>query len=100
MGSGPQWEQYKRMKNMGDFASESVVSRDDKLNPGGGGCIWEPGQPESSAVCTPINGGHDMISSATNSRGQFDFKGPKQAAAPAAAGAPVTAGKASKRFIG
>jgi hypothetical protein len=61
MGSGPEWEKYKSLKDMGDYISESVVKSDDKLNPGGGGCIWEPGQAESTAVCTPINGGHEMF---------------------------------------
>jgi hypothetical protein len=66
-----------RTKGMGDFVSEGIVHRDDQLNPGGGGCIWEVGQPESSAVCTPINGGHNMTPSTTNARGQFDYKAPK-----------------------
>ncbi|KAF2665381.1 hypothetical protein BT63DRAFT_63268 [Microthyrium microscopicum] len=74
VGSGATWEAYKAIKNLGDFVSESVVTNDDKLNPGGGGCIWEPGQAESTAVCTPINGGHDMVKSPTNARGQFDVK--------------------------
>jgi hypothetical protein len=82
MGSGPDWEAYQKVKGFGDYTSEFVVHRDDQLNPGGGGCIWEVGQPESSAVCTPVNGGHEMIKSGTNARGQFDYK-PK--AAPAAA---------------
>ncbi len=90
MGSGPQWDAYKRVKGMGDYVHESVVKSDDKLNPGGGGCIWEPGQPESSAICTPLNGGHDMIPSNTNARGQYDYKPPKE----------NTEMKAIKRFIG
>jgi hypothetical protein len=81
VGSGPAWEAYKAVKGMGDFASESVVTRDDKLNPGGGGCIWEPGKDESTAVCTPINGGHEMVNTPTNARGQFDYKSPKAAPA-------------------
>jgi hypothetical protein len=63
------------------------VKNDDKLNPGGGGCIWEPGQAESTAVCTPINGGHDMIKSPTNGRGQFDYKGQRPPVAVAPKGA-------------
>lgn len=93
MGSGSQWEAYKMVKGMGDYTSESVVKSDDKLNPGGGGCIWEPGQAESTAVCTPINGGHGMIPSLTNGRGQFDYKGKK----PAGSVAPKSAA-VSKRF--
>jgi len=77
IGSGFQWEAYLAVKNMGDAVSESVVKSDSKLNPGGGGCIWEPGQDPSKGVCTPINGGHDMVKSGTNSRGQFDYKGAK-----------------------
>jgi hypothetical protein len=91
MGSGPMWEAYKVIKGLGDFTSESVVHRDDQLNPGGGGCIWESGQPESTKVCTPINGGHDMISSSTNARGQFDYNKPKQAS---------NGSKTPKLFIG
>jgi hypothetical protein len=90
IGSGPSWEAYKVIKGFGDFTSESVVTRDDKLNPGGGGCIWEPGQAESTAVCTPINGGHSMIPSATNARGQFDYKLSNQT---------IQGGKVTKRFF-
>jgi len=97
MGSGPDWEAYKRMKGFGDYASESVVMRDDKLNPGGGGCIWEPGQAESTAVCTPINGGHEMLKTSTNGRGQFDYKMPSPAAPPKAAAVPPKA--PAKRFV-
>jgi len=89
MGSGPEWQRYLQVKNMGDYVSESVVKSDDKLNPGGGGCIWEPGQPKESGICTPINGGHDMIPSLTNARGQFDPKGPKAAAAAPASAKPM-----------
>lgn len=81
-GSGPQWEAYKRLKAMSDAASEGVIMRDRKVNPGGGGCIWEPGQPESSAICTPINGGHDFVPTNTNARGQYDYKSKNKAAVP------------------
>jgi hypothetical protein len=91
MGSGVMWEAYKMIKGIGDYTSESVVHRDDQLNPGGGGCIWEPGQSESTAVCTPINGGHAMIPSATNARGQFDYKLANQTS---------KGGKSMRRFIG
>jgi hypothetical protein len=63
---------------MADKASEGVLNRDDKVNPGGGGCLWEPGADPSTAVCTPRNGGHDMVSTSTNAYGQFDLK-PNQA---------------------
>jgi hypothetical protein len=77
-GSGAQWQAYKTMKGMADTLHESVVNADDARNPGGGGCRWEPGSDPSTAVCTPRNGGHDFISTATNAYGQFDLKKPKQ----------------------
>jgi hypothetical protein len=63
---------------MADAVSEGILNRDDKVNPGGGGCLWEPGTDPSTAACTPRNGGHDMIPTSTNAYGQFDLK-PKQA---------------------
>jgi hypothetical protein len=56
---------------------ESTVNKDDALNPGGGGCRWEAGADPSTAICTPTNGGHDMIPSTTNAYGQFNLKPPK-----------------------
>jgi hypothetical protein len=78
-GSGLQWQTYKTMKGMADTLHESVVNTDDARNPGGGGCRWEPGSDPSTAVCTPRNGGHDFIPTATNAYGQFDLKKPKEA---------------------
>jgi hypothetical protein len=78
-GSGAQWQTYKALKGMADALHEGVVNTDDARNPGGGGCRWEPGSDPSTAVCTPRNGGHDFIPTATNAYGQFDLKKPKQA---------------------
>lgn len=71
---------YKQVKDRADKASEGVLNRDDKVNPGGGGCLWEPGTDPSTAVCTPRNGGHEMTPTSTNAYGQFDPK-PKKASA-------------------
>jgi hypothetical protein len=56
---------------------ETTVNRDDALNPGGGGCRWEPGTDPSTAICTPMNGGHEMIPSGTNAYGQYNLNPPK-----------------------
>jgi hypothetical protein len=68
------WEVYKALKKAGDSVHEGVVNRDDAMNPGGGGCRWEPGADPSTAKCTPLNGGHTMVNSGTNGYGQFDLK--------------------------
>ena len=67
IGSGPQWEAYKKMKGYADSVYEGIVHREDGLNPGGGGCRWEPGASPNNAICTPSNGGHETLS--TNSNG-------------------------------
>jgi hypothetical protein len=59
---------------MADALHEAVVNTDDARNPGGGGCRWEPGSDPSTAVCTPQNGGHGFVPTATNAYGQFDLK--------------------------
>jgi hypothetical protein len=66
IGSGPLWESYKRMKDSATSQFEAVVHRDDGLNPGGGGCHWEPGQSEDQAHCVQGNDGHENKATDTN----------------------------------
>jgi hypothetical protein len=52
---------------------ETIITIDDTTNPGGGGCRWEPGADPSTATCTPLNAGHEMIPTGTNAYGQFNL---------------------------
>jgi hypothetical protein len=86
---------------MADTIHETVVNTDDARNPGGGGCRWESGSDPSTAVCTPQNGGHEFIPTATNAYGQYDLKKPANVKPPQPHdhAAMIAKGSKMKRFV-